>query len=65
LDSLQEITRDGWSNLRPVAIDDLGQIAGTGKLGGNDLAFLLSPQSLLAYLPDRHGKHATCFRLCK
>jgi uncharacterized membrane protein len=62
LSTLDEVTRDGWSDLRPAAINNRGQIAGTGKLNGNDIAFFLAPRSLLAYLPDRNGEHAKCFR---
>jgi len=62
LDTLTEVTRDGWSNLRPAGINDRGQIAGTGTLGGFDMAFLLTPQSILAWLPDQNGQHATCYR---
>jgi uncharacterized membrane protein len=63
LDTLNEVTRDGWSKLRPVAINKRGQIAGTGSIDGHDRAFLLSPRSILAFVPDQNGKHAKCFRL--
>src|SRR5882672_3038462 len=49
LDTLDEVTRDGWSELRPVAINNRGQIAGTGTISEEDRAFLLSPQSILAF----------------
>lgn len=62
LDTLDEVTRDGWSALRPVAINIHGQIAGTGTIDGNNRAFLLSPQSILAFLPGHNGKQAKCFR---
>lgn len=63
LDRLAEVVRDQWTNLRPAAINDRGQIAGTGTLNGEDLAFLLTPQSPLAYWPAREGENAKCFRL--
>jgi uncharacterized membrane protein len=44
LDGLKEVTRDGWSRMQPVAINDRGQIAGTGLVDGEDRAFLLAPQ---------------------
>jgi uncharacterized membrane protein len=62
LSTLNEVTRDGWSEIRPVAINNRGQIAGTGKIDGNDRAFLLTPKSLLAFIPDRNGAHAKCYR---
>jgi uncharacterized membrane protein len=62
LDTLDEVTRDGWSGLRPVAINKRGQIAGTGTINAEDRAFLLSPQSILAFVPDHNGEHAKCFR---
>jgi uncharacterized membrane protein len=65
IDSLPEVSRDGWSNLRPEAINNRGQIAGTGTLEGFNRAFLLSPLSLQAYLPTRDGKHPTCYRIGK
>lgn len=43
LDTLAAVVADGWSDLSPVAINDRGQIAGTGILGGRQLAFLLTP----------------------
>jgi hypothetical protein len=33
----------GWSNIRVAAINDLGQIAGTGNHNGIRRPFLLSP----------------------
>jgi uncharacterized membrane protein len=44
LDTLKEVQRDAWSRLEPVAINDHGQIAGTGLINGEDRAFLLTPQ---------------------
>jgi hypothetical protein len=63
IDMLEEVARGGWTNIRPAAINDRGQIAGTGTLNGNDLAFLLSPQSVLAYLPSQNGKQPQCYRI--
>ena len=37
------IVEAGWTNLRPAAINDEGQIAGHGTLYGSEQAFLLSP----------------------
>jgi len=62
LDVLREVTRDAWSQLAPVAINDRGQIAGTGSINGEDRAFLLTPLSWQAYLPTRNGEPATCYR---
>lgn len=44
LNALKEVQRDAWTKLEPVAINDRGQIAGTGTLNGEDRAFLLTPQ---------------------
>jgi uncharacterized membrane protein len=63
LDALKEVTRDAWSRLEPVAINNRGQIAGTGSINGEDRAFLLTPLSLQAYLPTRDGQPAKCYRL--
>jgi uncharacterized membrane protein len=43
LDLLDSVVRGGWTDLSPVAINDRGQIAGTGVLNGQQLAFLLTP----------------------
>lgn len=43
LEMLSEIAAAGWSGLLAVAINDLGQIAGSGLIGGQQHAFLLSP----------------------
>ncbi len=43
LELLAEIAAAGWSGLLAVAINDLGQIAGSGLIGGQHHAFLLSP----------------------
>lgn len=43
LELLAEIAAAGWSGLVAVAINDLGQIAGSGLIGGEQHAFLLSP----------------------
>jgi len=43
LDTLKEVTRDDWSRLEPAAINDRGQIAGTGLANGEERAFLLTP----------------------
>jgi uncharacterized membrane protein len=63
LDALKEVRRDAWSRLEPVAINNRGQIAGTGLINGEDRAFLLTPLSLQAYLPRRDGQPAKCYRL--
>jgi uncharacterized membrane protein len=62
IDKLAEVTRDGWSNLRPEAINNRGQVAGTGTIGGFSRAFLLTPLSLQAYIPTRDGQPAKCYR---
>lgn len=43
LELLAEIAAAGWSGLVAAAINDLGQIAGSGLIGGDRHAFLLSP----------------------
>ena len=43
LELLPEIAAAGWSGLVAAAINDMGQIAGTGFIGGHQRAFLLSP----------------------
>jgi uncharacterized membrane protein len=63
LDSLTEVARDGWTQMRPQAINNRGQIAGTGLIDGFDRAFLLTPLSLQAYLPTRDGQPAKCYGL--
>jgi hypothetical protein len=63
LDTLIEVARDGWTTMRPEAINNRGQIAGTGLLNGFDRAFLLTPLSPQAYLPTRDGQPAKCYRL--
>jgi hypothetical protein len=40
---LPEVAAAGWSSLLVAAINDAGQIAGTGFIGGQQRAFLLSP----------------------
>jgi uncharacterized membrane protein len=63
IDTLNEVLRGGWSSMWPEAINNRGQIAGTGMVGGFYRAFLLTPLSLQAYLPTREGKPAKCYRL--
>lgn len=43
LDHEQDILDAGWSNIRLAAINDLGQIAGTGNHNGIRRPFLLTP----------------------
>lgn len=43
LENLDAIAAAGWSNLVVAAINDAGQIAGTGYLDGQRRAFFLSP----------------------
>lgn len=43
LELLPEIAAGGWSNLVVAAINDAGQIAGTGFIDGHQRAFLLAP----------------------
>ncbi len=43
LSILPVVINAGWTNLRVTAINDHGQIVGTGKLDGNFQVFLLSP----------------------
>jgi hypothetical protein len=42
LSLLAPITTSGWTDLKPVAINDHGQIAGYGNINGAEQAFLLS-----------------------
>lgn len=46
LDAIPATKTAGWSYLNPVAINDHGQIAGTGSINGHNHAFLLSPNLL-------------------
>lgn len=43
LETLPEVVAAGWSGLTVAAINDLGQIAGTGIVNGQQRAFLLTP----------------------
>lgn len=43
LETLPEIVAAGWSNLVLADINNLGQIAGTGMIDGNQRAFFLAP----------------------
>jgi uncharacterized membrane protein len=43
LDALAAVVNAGWTDLSPVAINDVGQIAGTGLINGQQRAFLLTP----------------------
>lgn len=43
LELLSEVAAAGWSGLLAAAINDMGQIAGTGLIDGRQRAFLLSP----------------------
>lgn len=43
LETLEAIVQAGWSNLVVAAINDAGQIAGTGTIDGKRRAFFLSP----------------------
>lgn len=45
LSILPEVLNAGWTDLRANAINDLGQIVGSGKLNGFTQAFLLAPVS--------------------
>jgi hypothetical protein len=63
IDALTEVARDGWSNMQPAAINNRGQVAGTGTIGGFSRAFLLTPLSLQAYIPTRDGQPTKCYRL--
>ena len=62
LSTLPEVTRESWTQLQPAAINNRGQIAGTGLFNGAERAFILSPLSPMAFVPDSGGKHATCYR---
>jgi probable HAF family extracellular repeat protein len=62
LSTLNEVTRAGWTELKPEAINNRGQITGTGKINGAERAFFLSPLSPMAFVPDRDGEHAVCYR---
>jgi uncharacterized membrane protein len=62
LNTLREVVRDGWTMLSPAAINNRGQIAGSGLRNGSRFAFILTPLSLQAYLPTRDGAQATCYR---
>jgi uncharacterized membrane protein len=62
LNTLREVVRDGWTMLGPTAINNRGQITGSGLRNGSRFAFLLTPLSLQAYLPTRDGSQATCYR---
>lgn len=46
LEAIPAVKAAGWSYLNPVAINDYGQIAGTGSINGHNHAFLLSPNLL-------------------
>lgn len=43
LELLPEVVAAGWSGLLAAAINDAGQIAGSGFIGGHQRAFLLTP----------------------
>ena len=43
LETLHSVMSAGWSNLTVAAINDNGQIAGTGIINGKQRAFFLSP----------------------
>lgn len=43
LETLPDIIDSGWSNLTVAAINDAGQIAGTGLINGKQRAFFLTP----------------------
>lgn len=43
LELLPEVVAAGWSGLLAAAINDAGQIAGSGYIGGHQRAFLLMP----------------------
>jgi len=43
LELLPEVAAAGWSGLLVAAINDAGQIAGSGFIGGHQRAFLLTP----------------------
>lgn len=43
LETLDDVVKAGWSDLTVAAINDLGQIAGTGFIDGQQRAFFLSP----------------------
>jgi probable HAF family extracellular repeat protein len=43
LETLPDIMDAGWSNLTVAAINDAGQIAGTGLINGKQRAFFLAP----------------------
>jgi uncharacterized membrane protein len=62
INSLREVVREGWTQIGPTAINNRGQITGSGLRNGARLAFLLTPLSLQAYLPTLDGSPATCYR---
>lgn len=43
LETLEDVVKAGWSGLTVAAINDSGQIAGTGFIDGQQRAFFLSP----------------------
>ena len=43
LETLPDVSNAGWSSLIAAAINDAGQIAGTGFINGQRRAFFLSP----------------------
>ncbi|MGH8045646.1 MAG: hypothetical protein ACREKL_00240 [Chthoniobacterales bacterium] len=53
----------GWTLTSTVAINNAGQIAGTGKIGGNDHAFLLNPGGAITDLGTLGGTNSSAIAM--